>query len=154
MVMGGRGQLEFMRVSVCNLWRHSKHLKCDFINLPCIHVNYLYMQILISLILQVYIVTVPGVSILQENLNYSPALSVICQILPQLQSYSCLLTKGIDASLTFFVMLLFLRHMAKCPLGCTGGCLRGDLPPSEAGKLILKLESCNLMNTFGHKFRE
>ena len=25
-----------------------------------------------------------GVSILQENLNYSPALSVVCQILPQI----------------------------------------------------------------------
>ena len=34
-----------------------------------------------------------------------------------------------------------------------GGCLRGDVPPSEARKLgILKLESCNLVNTFGNKF--
>ena len=35
----------------------------------------------------------------QENLNYSPALNVVCQMLPQthpqLQSYGCLLTRGI-----------------------------------------------------------
>ena len=76
-----------------------------------------------------------GVSILQENLNYSPALSVICQILLrillQLQSYRCILTRGIDP---FFVMILWGRFSAKCLFGCTWGCLRGDVPPSEAVK--------------------
>ena len=47
----------------------------------------------------------PGVSIPQENLNYSPALSVVCQIfpqiLPQLQSYRCLLTRSMWIDLSF-----------------------------------------------------
>ena len=122
---------------------------------------------------------IPGVSILQENPNYSPALNIICQILPQilphLQSYRCLLTRGIDPFFDIFLWFcgayLLTRGIdsffdifrdsvghdsTKCPLGPTGGCLKGDVPPSEAGKKIvfLKLESCNLMNTFGHKFRE
>ena len=48
----------------------------------------------------------PGVSILQENFNYSPVLSVIYKILPQillqLQSYRCLLSRSLDPSFLFF----------------------------------------------------
>ena len=74
----------------------------------------------------------PGVSILQENLIYSLALNVVCQILPQLQSYRCLVTRGIDPSLfSPFVVLLILWgcNRSKRLLGPTGGgCLRGEYP--------------------------
>ena len=81
-----------------------------------------------------------GVSILQENQNYSPALSAICQILPQilpqLQGYSCLLTKGIDGS--FFDMIWWEGGIA-VPMSTwyahTGWCLRGDVPP-EGWKIL------------------
>ena len=67
-----------------------------------------------------------GVSILQENLNYSPALIVTCQILPQilpqLQSYMYLLTRGKDASFDIFCDDFFGTVSAKCLLGRTGGC--------------------------------
>ena len=59
-------------------------------------------------------------SILQENLNYFPALYVVFQILPQifpqLQSNRHLLTTGIDPFVTFFfVDDLVRRHRAKMP---------------------------------------
>ena len=35
-----------------------------------------------------------------------------------------------------------------------GGCLRGDVPPEKLKNFVfLKLESCNLVNTFRCKFR-
>ena len=74
----------------------------------------------------------PGVSILQENLNYSPALCVVYkvlpQILPQLQKLQVHLTRGVDQSLTWVRSDFVL---------CTRGCLRGDVPPSEAGKFCI-----------------
>ena len=44
-------------------------------------------------------------------------------------------------------------HSAKCLLGHTGGCLRGEVPPQKLENVVyLKLESCNF-NTVGRKFR-
>ena len=39
--------------------------------------------------------------------------------------------------LTFFCDDFVWHHSAECPLGCTGGCLRGDVHPSEAGKFCI-----------------
>ena len=93
-------------------------------------------------------------AILQENLNYSPALSVVYkilpQILPQLQSYRCLLTISLDPSFLHFFDDLWWWWWwwwwcggggeccsAKCSLQHTGRCLRGDVPPSEARKFCI-----------------
>ena len=79
-----------------------------------------------------------GVSILQKNLNYSPAPSVICQILPQFHSYTCLLTRGIDQ---FFWHFCDDggggHHSAKWLLGCTGGrgCL-GECAPLRSWNIL------------------
>ena len=116
--------------------------------------NHYFEKYLLSMALNLTVyVRNAGVSILQENLNYSPALSVICQILPQflpqLQSYNRLLTRGIDVSLTFF-----WRWFGGCVtltnarLICRGGCLKGVVI------VFLKLELCNLMNPFRCKFRQ
>ena len=89
---------------------------------------------------------IPGVSILQENLNYSPALSIVYkilpQILPQLQSYRCLLTRSLDPSFWHFLWWFVgggggeEHHSAKCSLQHTGGIL-GGYAPSEAGKFCI-----------------
>ena len=94
-------------------------------------------------------------SILQENLNYSPALNVVCQILPQilpqLQSYRCLLTRGIKKSI--FLSIFFLICCVSCCVCVTGAnaCLDPWSAPSDF--VFLKLELCNLVNTFWRKFR-
>ena len=43
------------------------------------------------------------------------------------------------------VLALTLAH--------TGGVSEGDVPPFQKLDLFLKLESCNLLNTFGCKYR-
>ena len=89
-----------------------------------------------------------GVSI-QENLNYSPALSVICQILPQLKSCSCFLTRVID-DICFSWWFGGGASQCQMPTWTHRGCLRGDVPPQKLANFVfLKLESCNLMNTLG-----
>ena len=106
------------------------------------------------------VIPTTGVSILQENLNYSPALYVICQILPQLQSYRHFLTWGIDLSFDNFFLFLFLiiwwgvTEPNVCLDMRRGECLRGMCPPQKLkNSVFFKLELCNLMNTFGCKFR-
>ena len=72
-----------------------------------------------------------GVSILQENLNYSRALYVICEILPQifpqLQKLQVHFNQGrrsvFDMGGWFYVVLR--------------GVFEGDVPPSEAGKFCI-----------------
>ena len=97
-----------------------------------------------------------GVSILQENLNYSPALSVVYkilpQILPQLQSYRCLLTRSLDPSFLLFFCDNLLGGSITVPNAHfnTPG---GMCPPQKLENFVfLKLESCNLVNTFGYTF--
>ena len=74
-----------------------------------------------------------GVSILQENLNYSPALCVVYkilpQILPQLQKLQVHFNQGCRS--------VFDMGWGSDFVLCTGGCLRGDVPPSEAGKFCI-----------------
>ena len=79
------------------------------------------------------------VSILQENLNYSPALNVVYQILPQtlpqLQSYRCLLTRGIDPFFIDFLLLLIFVGLPQEPMPTWThrmGVSEGGVPPSEA----------------------
>ena len=105
-----------------------------------------------------YVLKEPGVSILQENLYYSSALCVVYkilhQILPQLQKLQVHLTRGVDQSLTWgndFISCL--GHGAS-----TGSMLRGMFErdvPLRNWKIsyFLKLELCNLVNTFGCKIR-
>ena len=92
--------------------------------------------------------------------NYSPALSVICQILPQilpqLQGYSGHRCLFFDISFDDVVGGGGHRS-AKCLLSMHRGVSEGRCAPSEIRSLknfvFLKLESCNLMNTFGRNFR-
>ena len=73
---------------------------------------------------------------------------------PELQNYRCLLTRGIDPSLAFFVMIWWGIKVPNARLDAQGGCLRGMCPPERLENFsFLKWESCNLVNTFGHKFR-
>ena len=78
----------------------------------------------------------PGVFFLQENLKYSPALYIICQILPQIlpQLQSLQVSPNQINLLT-----LFCDHHVTVPNAClrAWGCLRGDMPPSEAGKFCI-----------------
>ena len=79
-----------------------------------------------------------AVSILQENQNYFPALSVaykiLPQILPQLQSYICLLTRSLGPFIFFFCIFCGdcwggRHHSAKCSLQHKGGVWGGMCPP-------------------------
>ena len=87
----------------------------------------------------------PGVSIVQENLNYSPALCVVCkmlpQILPQLQKLRVHFNQGRRS----------VFDMGYDFVSCTGG-VWGGCAPCKKLDFFLKLESCNLVNTFRHKF--
>ena len=69
-----------------------------------------------------------GVFILQENLNYFPALCVVYKILPQLQKLQMHFNQGCR-SVFDLVGSDFVLY--------TRGCLRGDVPPSEAGKFCI-----------------
>ena len=112
-------------------------------------------------------------SILQENLNYSPALNFVCQILPQFQSYRCLLTRGIKKIIFFFFLFFLFVNDAVfvcvwgvwvCVCVCVTGanaCLdprgvsEGGVPPQKLEAFVfLKLVSCNLVNTFWRKLKQ
>ena len=76
-----------------------------------------------------YVSAPPGVSILQENPNYSPALNIICQILPQLQSY------GPNQGHRFIFLAFFCDDsvcggvtVPNAHLGPQGGIWRGMCP--------------------------
>ena len=73
-----------------------------------------------------------GVSILQENLNYSPALCIVYkilpQILPQLQKLQVHFTQGCRSVFDMGGEWFCVVHR---------GCLKGDVPPSEAGKFCI-----------------
>ena len=76
-------------------------------------------------------------------------------IFPQLQSYRHLLTRGIDPSLTFFEMI-YRASQSQMPTWMygEGGVWGGMCPPEKLENFVfLKLELCNLVNTFGCKFR-
>ena len=91
---------------------------------------WLYHIFKLLILLFGFIMMFAGVSILQENLNYSPALCVVCeilpQILPQLQKLQVHFKQGHRS----------VFDMGDDFVSCTGG-VWGGCAPSEAGKFCI-----------------
>ena len=62
---------------------------------------------------------------------------------PNFKSYRCILTRGVDQSLAWGMILCHAQRVSE-----------GDVPPQKMDNFVFwKLESRNLVNTFGRKFR-